>query len=199
MSDLSGLRKFWAEFSSLGCEVDYFVTARLFDGTPAVWPKELNYIRWRHLVAIRLGVDPMAIQLVGSARLGYSINPKKDFKKFDSNSDLDIAVVSPEFFEVAWQELRRIIEHNRFEDRRNYLRKLVFEECIALDIVLPHLSFGERWSLSRDLFVQDLGDRFRNCTVNYRIYRSHKSLRSYQLKSVNIARDRAIEEGVDRG
>jgi hypothetical protein len=109
---------------------------------PAVWPEELNYVRWRHRVATQLSVDPMAVQLVGSARLGYSINPKKNFKKFDEESDLDIAVVSLELFDKAWEELREVIEHQRFEGRKSYLRKLVFEECIALDIVLPHLSFG---------------------------------------------------------
>ena len=200
MDDVSGLPEFWKDFSSLGQEVGYFVTARLFDGTPAVWPKELNYIRWRHLVATELGVDPMAVQLVGSARLGYSMNPGKNFRKFHEGSDLDIAVISPELFDRAWSELRVIIEDDLFSRRRkDYLRKLVFEECIALDIVLPRLSFGEQWSRSRDLFVHDLGAAFVNCEVNYRLYRNHRSLRSYQVKSVNIARDRAIEEGVNHG
>ncbi|WP_327259294.1 hypothetical protein [Streptomyces sp. NBC_01240] len=199
MDDVSGLPEFWKEFSSLGQEVDFFVTARLFDGTPAVWPQELNYIKWRHLVATELGVDPMAVQLVGSARLGYSMNPSKNYRKFHEGSDLDIAVISPELFEKAWGELRDIIEDDLFAQRKNQLRKLVFEECIALDIVLPHLSFGEHWSRSRDLFIQDIGGAFRNCDINYRLYRNHKSLRSYQVKSVNIARDRAIEEGVHHG
>ncbi|MFE0645770.1 hypothetical protein ACFW2Y_29785 [Streptomyces sp. NPDC058877] len=199
MDNASGLPEFWKEFSSLGQEVDYFVTARLFDGTPAVWPQELSYIRWRHLVATELGVDPMAVQLVGSARLGYSMNPKKNFRRFREGSDLDIAVISPELFDKAWAELREIIEDDLFSGNKNYLRKLVFEECIALDIVLPRLSFGEQWSRSRDLFIQDLGSTFSNCEVNYRLYRNHRSLRNYQLKSVNIARDRAIEEGVHHG
>ncbi|MEU9082490.1 hypothetical protein [Streptomyces sp. NPDC048357] len=199
MDDVSGLTEFWKEFSSLGQEVDFFVTARLFDGTPAVWPHELSYIKWRHRVAIELGVDPMAVQLVGSARLGYSMNPSKNYRKFHEGSDLDIAVISPELFEKAWGELRDIIEDDPFARKKNQLRKLVFEECIALDIVLPHLSFGEHWSRSRDLFIQDIGEAFRNCDINYRLYRNHKSLRSYQVKSVNIARDRAIEEGVHHG
>ncbi|MEW2568519.1 hypothetical protein [Streptomyces sp. NPDC047070] len=199
MDDVSGLPEFWKEFSSLGQEVGYFVTARMFDGTPAVWPQELNYIKWRHLVATELGVDPMAVQLVGSARLGYSMNPRKNYRKFHGGSDLDIAVISPELFDRAWGELRGIIEDDLFSGSKNYLRKLVFEECIALDIVLPRLSFGEQWSRSRDLFIQDLGGAFRNREVNYRLYRNHGSLRSYQVKSVSIARDRAIEEGVDHG
>lgn len=196
MDDISGLPEFWKEFSSLGQEVDYFVTARLLDGVPAVWPQELSYIKWRHLVAAELDVDPMAVQLVGSARLGYSMNPRKNFRKFHGGSDLDIAVISPELFDKAWGELREIIEDAFSSRNKNYLRKLVFEECIALDIVLPRLSFGEQWSRSRDLFVQDLGGSFNNREINYRIYRNHKSLRNYQVKSVKLARDRAIEEGV---
>src|SRR5690349_9620535 len=167
MTDVSGLSDFWKEFSAVGQEVDYFVTARLLDGIPTMWPHELSYIRWRHLVATQLGVDPMAIQLVGSARLGYSINPKKNFRKFNATSDLDIAVVSPELFEKVWTELRQIIEDRIFDGNKNYLRKLIFEECIALDIILPRLSFGERWSRLRDDFVKDLGGEFRNCAVNY--------------------------------
>ncbi|SOD60684.1 hypothetical protein SAMN06297387_102215 [Streptomyces zhaozhouensis] len=199
MDHVSGLPEFWKEFSSLGQEVDYFVTARLFDGTPAVWPQELSYVKWRHLVATELGVDPMAVQLVGSARLGYSMNPRKGFRKFNSRSDLDIAIISPELFDKAWRELRVIIEDEVFSGQKSYLRKLVFEECIALDVVLPRLSFGEQWSRSRDLFVQDLGGAFRGREVNYRLYRNHGALRNYQVKSVNIARDRAIEEGVHHG
>lgn len=199
MEEDSGLSEFWKDFSSLGEDVGYFVTARLFDGTPAMWPKELNYIRWRHLVASALEVDPMAIQLMGSARLGYSMNPKKGFRRFNTKSDLDIAVISPELFEKAWAELRAITEDEIFAKNRRYLLKLVFEECIALDIVLPRLSFGEKWSRARDLFVEGLGDTFANCEVNYRLYRSHGSLRNYQIKSVSIARDLAIEENKSHG
>ncbi|WP_328625884.1 hypothetical protein OHA88_14855 [Streptomyces sp. NBC_00353] len=75
----------------------------------------------------------MAVQLVGSARLGYSMNPSKNYRKFHEGSDLDIAVISPELFEKAWGELRDIIEDDLFAQRKNQLRKLVFEECIALD------------------------------------------------------------------
>lgn len=110
MDEVSGLSDFWKEFSSLGQEVDHFATARLFDGTPAVWPQELSYIKWRHLVATELGVDPMAVQLAGSARLGYSMNPKKNFRKFHEGSDLDIAIISSELFDKAWGELQEIIE-----------------------------------------------------------------------------------------
>ncbi|WP_123028657.1 hypothetical protein [Mycolicibacterium stellerae] len=197
MSAKSGLHRFWQEFNDLDGDTEYFVTARLFDGTPAIWPNAVDYLRWRHEVAKRLGVDPAAVQLVGSARLGYSLNPDKNFKTFDAESDLDIAIISPEIFELTWVEIRSFIGSRRdLHGKKTYLRKLVFEECIALDIVLPHLTYGEQWSYHRDEIVSLLGGELIDREIKYRLYRSHRALREYQLKGVSTARDRAIEEGL---
>lgn len=196
MSDTSGLQQFWKEFSDLDADTEYFVTARLFEGVPAIWPKTIDYVRWRHEVAKRLDVDPVSIQLVGSGRLGYSLNPSKKFKKFDSDSDIDIAIISADLFESTWQEIRELIgTRPELENRKTYLRKLVFDECIALDIVLPHLSYGATWSYYRDELIELLGEGLIDREVKYRLYRSYRALREYQLKGVSTARDLAIEEG----
>jgi hypothetical protein len=62
----------------------------------------------RELVAKSLGVHLNEVVIVGSAKLGYSLNPKKLYNLFDAKfketstirdkSDLDIAVISPELF-----------------------------------------------------------------------------------------------------
>ena len=198
MSKDGGIRQFWREFNDLECDVEYFVSARLFDATPAVWSTDVQYVRWRHEVAKRLDVDPTGVQLVGSARLGYSLSPQKNFKLFDDQSDLDIAIISHDIFDAAWLELRKMIGSRvELTSQKRYLHKLVFEECIALDIVLPHLSFGERWSFVRDEIAELLGDKLNNREINYRLYRNHRSLREYQLVGVSHARDRAIEEGIE--
>lgn len=197
MSETSGLQQFWKEFSDLDADTEYFVTARLFEGVPAIWPSTIDYVRWRHEVAKRLAVDPVSIQLVGSGRLGYSLNPRKNFKKFDGESNLDIAIISADLFESTWQEIRNLIDvRPELGSRKTYLRKLVFNECIALDIVLPHLSYGDRWSYYRDELVELLGDELIDREVKYRLYRSYRALREYQLKGVSTARDLAIEEGM---
>ena len=196
MSDQTGLQKFWQDYNDLDQDIEFFVTARLFEGTPVIWSKNIEYVRWRHEIAKRLAVDPMGVQLIGSARLGYSLSPRKNFKLFDENSDLDIAVVSQEIFDRAWLELRNLITSRReLAPKERYLHRLVFEECIALDIVLPHLSFGHTWSLVRDEIADLLGDGLHSREINYRLYRNHRALREYQLVGVSTARDRAIEEG----
>lgn len=191
-----GLTLFADEFDSLGREVEYFVTARLLDGTPSIWTKQVDYITWRHKVAEELKVDPAEVQLVGSAKLGYSLNPYKNFKTFHEESDFDIAIISSTLFDQAWAELREILQSNTLDGSKNYLRSLVFSECIALDIVLPHLSFGRNWSKSREALMDSLGETFASRTINYRLYRNHQALRTYQIKSVAAAEARAIEDGI---
>ncbi|MBR7551573.1 hypothetical protein KC220_23825, partial [Mycobacterium tuberculosis] len=72
-------------------------------------------------------MDPAEVQLVVSARLGYSLNPGKNFKKFDSESDLDVAIINSDIFEQSWTELRRLFEEGNFHGMKGRLRKLVFE------------------------------------------------------------------------
>lgn len=196
MEEPEGLALFANEFELLGREVEYFVTARLLDGTPSIWTNQVDYITWRHEVAEELRVDPAEVQLVGSAKLGYSLNPGKNFTRFHEESDFDVAIISSALFEQAWAELRTVFQSNTLEGQKTYLRKLVFDECVALDIVLPHLSFGKNWSKSREALVNSLGEEFASRTINYRLYRSHQALRTYQIRSVAAAEARAIEDGI---
>ena len=48
----------------------------------------------------------LVLQFVGSAAIGCSLNPVKNFKPFDSASDVDVAVISNYHFTVAWRYLR---------------------------------------------------------------------------------------------
>lgn len=195
----SGIEAFWNDFSLLSFDADYFVSARLLDGRPAVWQEsDVSYVRWRHQIAKSLEVDPIGIQLVGSARLGYSLSPHKQFKEFHKNSDLDIAVVDAELFDKAWRELQSILKgSDALIGDKGYVRKLVFDECIGLDKVLPHLSFGAHWSKARDTIAASLSEPLQDRTINFRLYRTHRALREYQVRSVEKARNAAIEEGYD--
>ncbi|CAM2807827.1 biosynthetic peptidoglycan transglycosylase [Vibrio mytili] len=56
------------------------------------------YESLRTWIAMRLDIDPKDVNLTGSARLGQSLAPSKLGKQFDSTSDLDIFIVSPNLF-----------------------------------------------------------------------------------------------------
>lgn len=56
------------------------------------------------------GLDPNAVYCIGSRAVGWSLNPKNitdgQLKSFETDSDLDIALISETHFEAAWRDLR---------------------------------------------------------------------------------------------
>lgn len=48
------------------------------------------------------------IAVAGSGNWRYSLNPTKEFREFHGGSDIDVVVISREYFERTWQELRAI-------------------------------------------------------------------------------------------
>ena len=82
---------------------------RLLEATPFIFGSDFEgYVRWKTDLAERLEIDPRAMSIVGSACLGISLNPDKRLKAFDADSDVDVALVSHRFFEMAWHHLRKL-------------------------------------------------------------------------------------------
>ena len=77
-----------------------------FGGSPwAFRASPPEYDEFRAELAHRLAVDAGGIALVGSGRLGFSLNPHHLLSSFGSASDLDVVVVSSTMFDETWMEL----------------------------------------------------------------------------------------------
>jgi hypothetical protein len=85
-------------------ERDGIIRLWLTEGIPSAFQRlPLLYESARASLGSDLGVDPKAITLMGSGRIGYSLAPAPDFgRRFSPDSDLDFSVVS----EVLLAELR---------------------------------------------------------------------------------------------
>ena len=71
-----------------------FIDRHLFGGSPwAFRASPPEYDEFRAELAHRLAVDAGGIALVGSGRLGFSLNPHHLLSSFGSASDLDVVVV----------------------------------------------------------------------------------------------------------
>jgi hypothetical protein len=65
-----------------------------------------EYDGFRDLVRGEIG-EVEFIAIVGTGNWQFSLNPDKNFKEFDRNSDIDVAVISDQMFRCTWEELRR--------------------------------------------------------------------------------------------
>ncbi len=70
---------------------------------------DADYTGFKNSVSTLFDVNPNNIALVGSAKFGMSLSPRKPLRPFDpkpNGSDLDCAVVSEGLFKVAAGEIR---------------------------------------------------------------------------------------------
>lgn len=178
-------------------DLDSFLSHRLLGTIPTIFEENrVSYMDWKQDLSRLLDVDSYSILFVGSAALGFSLNPHKAFKPFGHDSDVDIAVISARYFDAAWHFFRtlgstrfRLPSYIQSSIKENLPRD-VYWGMIATDRLLPYLPFGPAWvraleSMSR---IDPTADR----RLNLRLYRDIESLRSYQLRSLKIARDRLL-------
>src|SRR3954466_2890922 len=86
-----------------------FITRWFDETTPHLFgASRAAYLQWKSRLAEDLGVSWLDVVLVGSAAAGYSLSPYKKFKQFSSDSDIDVAIMSPYYFDLAWRWMRRL-------------------------------------------------------------------------------------------
>jgi hypothetical protein len=78
----------------------------IFTGMPYVFRDEpaSNDLLVEHLCEA-MGVSDQNIVVVGSAKIGFSLNPDNFPREFSDTSDIDIVVVSEELFDRVWMIL----------------------------------------------------------------------------------------------
>ena len=163
------------------------VSKWIVERIPAVFHDDREeYLRIKALIAKELKVDMCSVVFVGSSCTGFSLNPEKDFKEFDDQSDIDIAIVSHHFFNIAWRWMR-LVDLSTLKGKERYAvkqhrRHFVFDGTIATDLVLPLMPFGKEWGtvLAKISNEPVFGGR----DVHFRLYQDHKSLIDYHVNNV---------------
>lgn len=63
----------------------------------------VEYVQLREDVANHFNIDTFQVFMVGSGKMGFSIKPTRRFGIFNDQSDIDLAIISPDLFERVWQ------------------------------------------------------------------------------------------------
>jgi len=155
-----------------------------------------KYIDWKERLGGLIGVDGKAITLTGSAAVGISLNPDKNFREFNENSDIDIAVISSHYFDVSWHYLRNLgpkrhrLKGPEKASIKDHRERLIYWGTIATDKIIQILPFGKKWMSAIDEMRKI--DPTKDRDINFRIYKDFESLREYQSDCIGKLKDLII-------
>lgn len=166
----------------------------LIDRTPHLFYNSRNLcLEWKEMLAEKTGVDSHGVLIMGTASLGFSLNPSKNFKLFDADSDVDVAIISHHYFEISWHCLRTLgtrrykLDQKQKASLKDHRQRLVYWGTVATDRILPILPFGREWisALTEMAHVEPTTER----RINIRLYKDFGSLRAYHLDNLEKIRD----------
>ena len=111
------------------------VQEHIFQGETFVFSDHPElYDSLRGIVSHGVGLTSESVILVGSAKLGFSLDPSKFGAPFTRTSDLDLLVVSPKHFDELWIDFLRW--HRENEENPGLLKS------VNLNIHRRHIYWG---------------------------------------------------------
>ncbi len=165
-------------------EPRHHVNSSLLFSLPYVFRQKPElYDEFRRELADSLGVPERAVAVVGSAQLGFSLNPRNLGRPIAPSSDIDVIVVSQPHFDQAWLELNELTKEIWLQAGFNKERIFECKEdlywgYIRIDRLPRSVSLARDWLPAFSRLSSD--DRFGNRVVTGRLYRTWRQVeRSY--------------------
>ena len=141
-----------------------------------------RYFALKEEIAKHFSVNLPEVVMVGSGKLGFSIVPKKRYQPFSINSDIDIAIVSANLFDLLWERVFDYWVQTPYwpdmQDFNNYLAR----GWIRPDKLPTGFSPGQDWwDFFRELTASGkFGDR----RLRAGVYRTWHFMRTYHTSAV---------------
>jgi hypothetical protein len=173
-------------------------------------PRSMNIIQ-RHLTA-RLPLKSENIIVVGSARLGFSLNPDGYFNSFNDASDIDIIVIDADLFDMVWSTILDWHYPRKYtklpesdwgwvgERKKDIYWGWIVPHAIRYkglslpSALKPIRDFKTSWFNAFQSF--SLYDEFVSRTMNSRLYRTRDHALKYHVHGLRGLRDFILSHGV---
>lgn len=141
-----------------------------------------KYHQVREKVAAHFEIDFNNVFLVGSAKLGFSIKPKRRYMAFGSKSDIDMVIVSEKLYEKIWQELYLFEKNGGYWERGESFKEYHFKGWMRPDKLPLEPSFV-RTKMWWDFFEEISGSgEFGPYRIVGGLYHSRFFFENYQKK-----------------
>ena len=144
---------------------------------------QVEYYELRSAVAKEFQLHPSSVVVVGSTRVGFSLNPKRRYQIVSPNSDIDVAIVSQERFDDFWERVFRYARAD-LAWSPNKFRARLFKGWIDPRYLpnTPTFEAAEQWVRFFDGLMRSR--KFGPRRITARLYRSWDRLEAYQERSV---------------
>jgi hypothetical protein len=162
------LAGFVAKFKRDICELDLSVAVQkhLTYGPCCLLSSDV-YFELKREIAEQFKLHPAEVLVVGSAKLGFSIVPKKRYRFFNDESDIDVALVAPQLFEQVWAEVYDYWYGGAYWDQHDTFCSYLFQGWIRPDKLPPFDRAAKCRSLRSALSLRytafSVGRRFGGC------------------------------------
>ncbi len=146
-----------------------------------------KYNDFKLFISDKLGVHFNDIAIAGSAKLGFSANPNKNYKLFDDKSDIDIIIVSQILFYKFWNSYLLDSYSSIKVNNYVYVCKCVFRKFITFEGFKKSNKDYCEWQKRTKGFEKDLQLRFDiEHEIHYRIYESWEAAQMYYISGLAL-------------
>lgn len=146
--------------------------------------------RFKEIISENFHISFHSLQLVGSAKTGFSLSPQKalfpfhDESNSQKSSDIDIALVSEKLYQYYWDRMRQTekIQYKRFYQQ---LTVSIFRGYINDKVLMEIPPIRSEWLSIISPINKLLQDELMIVhPITYRIYRSWEDLEEYQITGI---------------
>ena len=169
----------------------HIVHKHILSGIPFYFREDIDkYIELKKEISSFFKVNLSEIILVGSARLGFSIAPGKRFNKFNLASDIDVAVISNDIFNLFWNELFRWYDKYtswNTKKQKDEFCNYLFQGWVRPDKMPNEFPLKKEWN---KFFNELTSDRlFGVNSIKVGLYKSWDHLEAYHEQNVKNIRN----------
>lgn len=161
----------------------------LFDRSPYYFADNpQHYIDFRKVICEQFKIHLQNFAIVGSAKVGFSLNPTKFGEVFSESSDVDVVLVSEELFQRLWIDLIRFQQDEfaylPYECRKrfNELQYILFWGQVRMDKLPNKFTAAKEWWEFFNRLSKDT--RFGPRRVRAMIFKTWKHVSFYYEKNI---------------
>jgi len=164
-------------------------------GSPFVFEGDDDkYFKLKKTIAENFALNPEAVIMIGSAKLGFSISPLKRWQPFRDESDIDMVIISSDIFDRFWKELYdfniKLTDRTMEEEEKYYsFLDYFFKGWLRPDLFPFSYAGRKEWF---DFFKSISYGEFGDYKVSGAIFRNHDFYEFYHTNNIRAIRNGGV-------